>query len=272
MSITAMIPLIILIGLLSSILASLMGLGGGLVAIPLLLIVVGGGNNLPAKIMAYSSIVLLSIFGAIKYFRLKMKPDWKSAGFILIGTLPFTIIAEHFIGPLLDTKEMAPYFHFLYVAVIIFVVILINLKDKIKIKRLKPVVLPLFGAVIGLMSGTFGLSGGVLYVPLLVVGLGMNLKSAAVTSLVLKMPTALANIITAGASGQFSSFEANGLAWYLPLIILIGSLIGSQIGPLLNKRMNGKQMTLVFNVVMSVLMVWELIYGSLMLAEIPLFV
>ena len=118
------------------------------------------------------------------------------------------------------------------------------------------------------MAGSFGLSGGVLYIPLLVIGLGMNLKNAAVTSLVLKMPTAIVNIITAGASGQFSSFEDNGLAWYLPLIVLAGSLIGSQIGPLLNKRMNDKQMLTVFNSVMSILVVWEVIYGSLMVTGI----
>ena len=79
MNITTMIPLIILVGIVSALIASLMGLGGGIIAIPLILFIIGGGNNIPAKIMAYVSITALAIVAIFKYSKQHQKPDWKAA-------------------------------------------------------------------------------------------------------------------------------------------------------------------------------------------------
>lgn len=62
-----------------------------------------------------------------------------------------------------------------------------------------------------MLAGSFGLSGGVLFVPFLVVGLKMEPKQVAVNSLTLKLVTSLANVITGLGAGQYQEFETNGV-------------------------------------------------------------
>ncbi len=259
LSLESAIPLLILIGIFSALIASMIGLGGGLIAVPLIMLVVGEHQQ-GAKIISYVSIVALSLVASFKYYRQKRSPQWMMAGLILLGVLPSTALFVHFVGPIID-KHI---FHYLYAGVIVFVVILINLKDKIKIKRLPNWSLPIFGILIGFMSGTFGLSGGVLFMPLLIIGLNMKLKDAAVTSLILKLGAALTNIVVIGASGQFQSDLVNvGIPWYFPLIIIGGAFIGSQIGPKLNTKLTDKHMKVLFNSIMSLMFVWEVVDGIL---------
>jgi len=107
---------------------------------------------------------------------------------------------------------MKPYFHLFYIFVIILAVILVNIKNKVKLtKPINNYLLVPIGGFIGFLSGTFGLSGGIVFVPLLVVGLQMSLKEAAVTSLVLKLAASIANIVAGASSGQFAAFESHGV-------------------------------------------------------------
>ena len=256
MNLEITIILIILVGLGSSILASLIGLGGGIVAIPLILLVIGQGNTLYAKLIAYVSIFVLSIISLIKYSLQKRKPEWKQMILIAGGVVPTTILSELYLGPLL--QQYSNYFHIGFAILTLIVIVLINFKDKIKVKKFPSYVLPFFGMVIGVAAGSMGISGGVLFVPLLIIGLKMNLKEAAVNSIFLKIFASLANIVVGLSSGQYGEFEVHGIVWYLPLIISIGSIIGSQIGPLISKKINNKQMTITFNTVMSLILVWEI--------------
>ena len=268
MNIAVMIPLIIAVGLISSLIASLMGLGGGIVAIALSLFIIGGGNSVPAKAMSYTSIVALAMVAIYKYTKHGKKPDWSAAMWILIGALPTSIIAEIYIGPLLMTEEMKPYFHLMYAVIIVGVTTLIIFKEKIKVKGINNYHLPFFGGIIGVMSGTFGLSGGILYVPLLVIVLGFSLKQAAVTSLAIKLPVAVINLVALGASGQFDTFGDAGLVWYLPLIIVIGSIAGAIIGPKISKKVNEKTMKIIFVSVMVSLFILEVSHWLLLLFNV----
>ena len=260
LSIEATIPLLIMAGIVSSIIASLIGLGGGLVAIPLIMLVIGD-HNLEAKLIAYVSILVLSIFSIWKYKRQGLSPDWRNAIWIGLGVIPATVLCEHFVGPLLESYSTI--FHFVYAGVVVIVTILIFFRDKWKIKKLKTWTLPIFGLVIGSLSGSMGFSGGVLFMPLLTVGLKMDLKKAAVSSLALKLVAAFSNVITGIGSGHYQNFEANGVYWFLPLVIIIGSIVGSQIGPRLSKKMSIRQMDIFFLVVMLIIIAWELTRGIL---------
>lgn len=250
--------LLILVGVFSSLLASMIGLGGGLVAIPLISLVVGWDHSLQAKLISYASVLALSIFSSVKYFFQKRLPNFKAAFWILIGVIPATVICNIFVGPLFANIPKWV-FHICYACVTFAVIILINLKDKISLKApIKYYYLPICGLVVGILSGSFGLSGGVLFVPILAIGLKLPAKDIAVNSLALKLVTSFVNVIADLASGQYQSFEEHSVYWWAPLVIIIGAFIGSQIGPMFNKKMSNKQISIAFNIVLGAVLIWEI--------------
>lgn len=131
------LPLLLLVGVFSSILASMIGLGGGLVAIPFISLVIGFDHSFQAKLIVYASVASLSLFAAFKYIRQKRKPDFKSAFFILIGTIPVTILCELFVSPKLSAIPKYV-FTYCYGVIVIFVIALINFKHLIPFKGIAP--------------------------------------------------------------------------------------------------------------------------------------
>ncbi len=88
--------------------------------------------------------------------------------------------------------------------------------------------LVLIGAVGGLLSGLFGVGGGILMVPLLIAVAGMDQRRAAATSLVAILPTAVAGAIGYLARGEVDLVVA--------LLVSVGGVAGSWVGSRLLRR------------------------------------
>ena len=262
-----LIIILALIGVFSSMLASTIGLGGGLTAIPLIMLAIGG-HSLEAKLLSYCSIIALSLVATSKYYRQKRQPEWVKSFFILLGVIPITAICQIYLGPLLGTVALKPYFHFLYALLVIIVILIVNFKNQLRPRHLSNLNLFFSGLVIGFLSGSFGLSGGVFFIPLLLIGLNMKLKDAVVTSLFLKLGTSLVNVVAGIASMQFHKFASSGIPWFAPLLIISGALLGSQIGPRLNKLFSNRSINHIFNITLFVIFIWEIINGALVLGGI----
>lgn len=80
----------------------------------------------------------------------------------------------------------------------------------------------LLGAIGGLLSGLLGVGGGIIMVPLLVLWLGSDQRTAHATSLGAIIPIGAAGLVTYGAAGEVRLPEA--------LALLSGSLIGARVG------------------------------------------
>ncbi|UWF77166.1 MULTISPECIES: sulfite exporter TauE/SafE family protein [Microbacterium] len=78
------------------------------------------------------------------------------------------------------------------------------------------------GLMAGLLSGLFGVGGGTVIVPLLVLILHFDQRRAAGTSLAAIVPTA--------AVGVISYALADAVAWIAALILAAGAVVGAQIG------------------------------------------
>lgn len=85
------------------------------------------------------------------------------------------------------------------------------------------------GLVAGLMSGLFGVGGGTVIVPLLVLLLRFDQRFAAGTSLAAIVPTA--------AVGVTSYAIHDSVAWIPALLLAAGAVVGAQIGTWLLPRM-----------------------------------
>ena len=78
------------------------------------------------------------------------------------------------------------------------------------------------GLAAGLLSGLFGVGGGTVIVPLLVLLLGFDQRLAAGTSLAAIVPTASVGVISYALTGS--------VAWIPAIILAAGAVVGAQIG------------------------------------------
>lgn len=86
------------------------------------------------------------------------------------------------------------------------------------------------GLVAGLLSGLFGVGGGTVIVPLLVLMLSVDQRQAAGTSLAAIVPTASVGVISYAMSGS--------VAWIPAIILAAGAVVGAQIGTRLLPRIS----------------------------------
>ena len=86
------------------------------------------------------------------------------------------------------------------------------------------------GLIAGLLSGLFGVGGGTVIVPLLVLLLTFDQRISAGTSLAAIVPTASVGVISYALSGA--------VAWIPALILAAGAVVGAQIGSRLLPRVS----------------------------------
>ena len=86
------------------------------------------------------------------------------------------------------------------------------------------------GLAAGLLSGLFGVGGGTVIVPLLVLLLGFDQRRAAGTSLAAIVPTATVGVISYALS--------DSVAWIPALLLAAGAVVGAQIGTWLLPRVS----------------------------------
>ena len=78
------------------------------------------------------------------------------------------------------------------------------------------------GAIGGLLSGLFGVGGGIVMVPLFVLWLGLDQKRAIATSLIAIIPISILGLVGYAAGGS--------VRWDIGLALGLGSILGAQIG------------------------------------------
>ncbi len=88
------------------------------------------------------------------------------------------------------------------------------------------------GLLAGLLSGLFGVGGGTVIVPLLVLILGFDQRLAAGTSLAAIVPIATVGVISYALHGE--------VAWFAALILAGAAVVGAQVGTWLLARLPQK--------------------------------
>lgn len=86
------------------------------------------------------------------------------------------------------------------------------------------------GLLAGLLSGLFGVGGGTVIVPLLVLLLHFDQRLAAGTSLAAIVPTATVGVVSYAVSGS--------VAWIPAIVLAVGAVVGAQIGTRLLPRIS----------------------------------
>ncbi len=100
------------------------------------------------------------------------------------------------------------------------------------------------GAAAGLMSGVFGVGGGLLLVPALIFALGYDQRLAHGTSLAAILPIAIASLATYWGTGNVD--------WPVALWISLGAIAGAVVGTKLLKVLPQKVLAIAFIVMLVV--------------------
>lgn len=94
----------------------------------------------------------------------------------------------------------------------------------------------------GLISGFFGVGGGIIVVPIMVIGLHFAQKQAQATSLVM--------ISFGGVAGVTTYALAQNVAWLPALFIVLGSLAGAWIGAQIVQKLPDQKLQIAFGVLL----------------------
>lgn len=207
-------------GILSGLLAGLLGIGGGTVLVPLLLTL--GYAYDQAVATSVLAIVLTSFSGSIQNFRmgyLQLHRVLPLALPAVVTALMGTRIVETVPDAILELA-----FGLLLLTNIYLTHLRRNLGSQAKAgdPKLNPLLARLgTGGMAGLLAGVFGVGGGVIMVPLQMLLLGETIKVAIQTSLGVIVITAISACIGHAVAGN--------VLWLEGIILGVGGLLGAQV-------------------------------------------
>ena len=215
------ISLLLIIGTGAGVLGSLVGIGGGVIISPFLTFL----SLTPSQVASTSLISVTSTSGSsvIAYSRLKRINYSTGLGMALFSS-PGAIIGA------IISVHISLYFFIVLFAVLLFATGLYLLfrnsvlsRPKFNMNSIFIKVIFCFGSfVAGIISSLFGIGGGVLFVPLLVLIIGMNMSSA--------VPTSQLALLSTSLVGTFTHVILGNPEYVYALFLSIGSFAGAQIG------------------------------------------
>lgn len=237
--------LLAVIGVLGGVLSGLVGVGGGVIFVPGL-IFAGGWRIQEAVAASLVIIVFSAISGTIRNAGSDDPVDWKTAGLLSLTVAPSSLIGVYI-------SKVSPE----VVVQIAFAVLLLALayptargnKSSVAAggKTLPLPVVLLAGVGVGTLSGLLGIGGGVMLVPLMVLGFGVGVKLAVSTSLAIVLATSVV-----GAAGYLlTGFDR---VWGLPPLV-VGAIFGAWLGVLVRDWLPEDKLRIGFGVFMVVVAV-----------------
>ena len=232
------------VGVIGGMLSGLVGVGGGAVFVPGLLFV-GGWTIKEAVAASLVIIVFSSLAGTIRNARSNDPVNWRVAGLLSVSVAPSSLI-----GVLIS--RVSPE----VVVKVAFASLLLALAyptargggDYDSDRHIPLPLVFLLGIFVGTLSGLVGVGGGVVLVPLMVLGMGLTTKRAVSTSLAVVMFTGIV-----GATGYIvTGFRDPQQLLALPPLI-IGSVVGAPLGVRTRDWLSERVVSIGFGVFMVII-------------------
>ena len=213
---------LVLLGFAAGILGSMIGLGGGIIVVPILTFF-----GFPPTLAVSNSLFAAFSNAAgstISYSRQK-RIEYSLGLKLGLLTIPGTIL-----GAYISSDVTPGIFKILFGIVLISSAIYIFLRKKIEASEknlTKQMIVFVISASFfaGIISSFFGIGGGIVFVPLMVVGIGMTMKKAAPTSQFILLFASLSGIIIHSILGHPDFLQAGLLA----AGAFVGGIIGARI-------------------------------------------
>lgn len=251
-------------GLVVGFLSGLVGIGGGVLIVPLLYFFYGHAGwsgvalapDLHAVVAHATSLFVIaptSALGTWTYHRVGAVA-WREAlpiaGFSVVAAIVASQLAPAIPAPVLKLG---------FGALLVFsgLRLLLPRQGTPTDGGAGLVVGALSGLVVGALSAMLGVGGGIVAIPILVYFVGLRLEKVAATSMAIIVFTALAAVLGYAAGGLGEAGLPPGSVGYVHYLaglpILAGSLAAVGLGARANQRLNARTLRLVFGILFLLL-------------------
>lgn len=223
------------IGVIVGFFSGLFGVGGGIVLVPLLIVVVAFAQR-SASGTSLAAVLPTAIAGMIAYAA-HGSVDWLAGGLLAAGA-----VAGSFLGTWLLHRIRPAVLRWMFVVFLLLIAVrmFFLVPDRSALLEFTPWViagLVVLGVVTGVLSGLLGIGGGVFIVPALMLLFGVGDLVAKGTSLLMMIPTAITGTISNARRGHVdlraaaiigclsvpASIGGAALAWAVPP--MLGSIL-----------------------------------------------
>jgi uncharacterized protein len=248
--------LLVFIGFLTGVVAGILGIGGGVLIVPILTF--WQVSLVQATATSLVGVWLSAVSGSWQNWR-KGQLTWRSA----LGLAAFGMPTA-WLGAWLGAKLPGRWIAFGFAGLMLVTIELLTRKQQLqqtpRTPDLEPVALPppasqgiaSIGLLGGLLSGLFGIGGGTIMVPLQMLYLSIPIKAAVRTSLG-------AIVLIAAVALMQHSLNGNVL-WAPGICLAIGGSAGAQLGTRLLPRISARWVNRLFRgllLLLAVYMVWK---------------
>lgn len=259
--------LLLITGLLAGLIGALVGLGGGIIIVPGLLFLQGTLGLLddltPQKAVGISTVIMIftGLSSTLAYMKHKTV-DYKTGLIFFIGSGPGGILGS-FVNKSLDVQS----FYIFFGAFVILISIILLIKDRLKpltlidkatIKKTfydskgkeytygyKPTLAILICFMVGFCSGLFGIGGGSLIVPAMILLFLFPPHVAVATSMFIVFLSSITNSIT--------HISLENVVWIYAFVLIPGAWIGAKLGAYINTRIKSKTVTAILRMMLLVI-------------------
>ncbi|MCL6087143.1 MAG: sulfite exporter TauE/SafE family protein [Actinobacteria bacterium] len=231
----------LLVGILGGTISGLIGIGGGVIMLPILIYILG----IEAKIATALSMIQVffsSISGSIFHY-LGKTIRINYALYFGLSSMAFSFLGSYLTKYISDTAIKIVYLVTTIAILILFLLINNDEKQECILAKSKLYIIIPIGAVAGFIGGLLGLGGGFLFVPILTCFFNFSIKVAVGTSLLAVFFNSIPGVI-----GKFISVKFN---IYFALVLGAGAVGGSRLGSYLNKKMSHMAIRILFIVILT---------------------
>ncbi|EGK08447.1 protein of hypothetical function DUF81 [Desmospora sp. 8437] len=265
--------LFLVIGLVSGTVGTIVGLGGGIITVPALLFLashLSEAEHITPQMAVGTSLVLViitALSSTLSYAR-QQRVDFSSGWSLFWGSGPGAIL-----GAWLTRYFAGSLFFIVFGVLMIGIALLLTLGDRLKVRRVKWSVQREFkdaegniyrygyhrtialtcGFVVGLLSGLFGIGGGALLVPLMVLLFRFPPHVATATSMFV--------IFLSSISGSITHLFQGNIEWMAVLLIAPGAWVGGRLGAWISRKMSSTALMWALKLAIAVVAIRMIVEG-----------
>lgn len=264
--------LLFLVGVFAGTFGSLLGLGGGVILVPSLLflssLLPGVAEITPQQAIGTSLIlIIITSFSSVVGYAKKKRIDYRSAFLFFMGSAPGAIF-----GAWLTQFFNRENFNIYFGIFLIFMFFLLTYRHKFQSRHIQwkiqrnfiddqgveytygysPLPAILIAFCVGTLSSLFGIGGGALLVPFMLVFFGFPPHIATATSMM--------NILLSSIVGSGMHIAYGHIIWTLVLVTAPGSWIGGKLGVMLSVKLSGNRIEWILRGVLllfALRMLWQ---------------
>lgn len=267
--------ILVLIGLIAGTLGSLMGLGGGVIVVPTLLILSSYFailHGITPQVAVGTSLLIMIFTGlssTLAYLKQKTV-DLKSGLLFFAGSGPGALL-----GVYLNNGINPKVFLIVFGSFIIFISFILLIRNKLKPLRVSekgikreytneigetvlygyhPILAISIAFFVGMCSGLFGIGGGSIMVPAMILLFGFPPHRAVATSMLMIFLSAIISSITHISLGNVN--------WLYALALVPGAWFGGMLGAFINQRLKSDTVVNILRIFLVIIGI-RLIYQGL---------